>query len=303
MNRDTIIEYLKDDASKLDSFINLSDIDKKSLTDRLSNLLSEILSVTSFNMQVILKGEKGYIAYKFRDMHNQICKAAIKCEDVSCDSIYNIIIDIIDGIDAIDILNDTISDSGNTNIDVSYKWGKAATASIAYWDFDSIKVTTDYNALATLLEQYRKGTGRYINWIKDSMTDFMPKNTVEFIRDFNKLSLNIAIGSTLQYKDIADVFTASMLSREEVLNTIRNYNNSSEKQVLKSVDVVDTLGRFLVMLNWNVDYVTKSIETSLTSDSVIDLDNMTIITSPSICSRLEQKLRVTDSEIHSIFKN
>lgn len=289
MQRTDLIKLLGDDASGIESFTELGDIDRIALLDRVSTQINKVVNVNNFEASPVVKDSGVYIAYKFRNK-GDLCKAAIKCVagESNLDKLLSHILDITDGIEAINLLNEAIHSRDN-EVDIKLRWAKQAKASITYWEYTKLEIATSNESLSTILNEYRKGTDRFNTWVNEIVGNKSNLKLSDVLKD-SKLYLLDQLHIKIDTSNLEDTLVKCMLNRQDALKIMLDKRESNSKQTIKSLELIDGLGRFAAILIWKIDYTQKSITNYILDNTVLDLDSLEVVTNSAICSRIESRV-------------
>lgn len=288
---------------KLSSFESIVDVDKQIVTEVLTDIAS-LWEETDLSLNLAVKEGKYYILFKFKDTEGSICKGAYAVAMTEFkNSMYNLIDRIENGEKAVKTLNDALKKrqyEHGAPLNIAYKWNSSKQCSISDWDYNNIKIKLNDLSLDSLTAEYKKDTAgcNIENMVKELVWD---GNIVSFVRDFNKFTLHSKLGITFGSSEIERILTENMLNTSDVLDIVRKQSRVSGIQKFKSVFKVNELGKFLVILLWNVDYVKKSITTSIMGDKALDIENNRFISDHNLFSRIESRATISKEIIDSVF--
>lgn len=291
MLRDDILSLCKDELIGISGFI---DEDKPELFKQISDKINQEYSISQLKFLSSVRNGTQYIIYRFKDDNGRFCKSAIEVNhDTLVDDFVDHLYMIIAGCKAIQIINEAY-DEYRTNfgapMSIEYKWGRLKGCDIAYWDFNSIVVELSSKALEEILAQYDNGETAFKLKVESMIkkSDLGKQNIVEFIREFNNISIHQAFKLVKLDVDDTTLLTEHMISPEDAETIVHKNRNNSGNQRIQVLNIVKQLGTFLVLSYWDVDYADKTINISIVDDQVIDLDSASIISNYAILSRLEQ---------------
>lgn len=255
------------------------------------------------------RGSETYITYKFHDSRMNVCKSAfaITTDNVADTFIENMIY-VIDGCSAISYLNkaeDKYRADMGSIIDIHYQWGRTKYCSIGSWDYNKITIKLSADALNSLIELYSSSESAYSMQISSKMneSDLGKRNVIEFVKAFNTIPIHKFIGARLADEPIDKLLGQNMLGPDDAKRICKSNYGAKGVQSLIVMNTLSQLGIFVVLSKWRIDYDDKSISISLLEDKAIDLDSSSIVSNYALTSRIEQAIKLKDSEIAELFNN
>ena len=270
------------------SSMSTSEIDRANLLSSMAQKICECYDFSEFKLDIVTRGNVQYIIYKFNGFNNASCSGGFVYNYDTFDSdIASAVTDIIDGNDAINILNEIIEsdrDKLGGKVAVYFVWGRGPYCKVYDWDYSKIGIKISRDALANLLDNYREGAKSFRNEISSAVA---------------KSAIGKAINAKIEDIELINHLTRQMLNRNEAISYCKDHRSSGVIS-LQVVEIVQQLGVFVALANWVVDFKNKNISVSLINEQVIDVDNAEVISNYGICSRIEQIIGLSSDEINSI---
>ena len=290
-------------GNKLDAIISFNDANKQTINEILNNIAT-LWEAIDLSFDLISKDNKNYVIFKFRDSEGSICKGScvVTLEELAA-SIYGILDKIENGRKAIKVLNNAMKKrqyEHGAPLNINYKWSITKQCSIGDWDYNNIKIKLNDMALERLTEEFKKdGTGAEVEKMVAELV--WDGNIINFVREFDKFKLHAELGLSFGVCEVGKILTENMLGTSDVLSIIRKQSKVSGVQKFKSIFKVSELGKFLVILIWDVDYNKKSIVTSILGDKALDIENSRFISDYNLFSRIESRASISKEIIDSVF--
>lgn len=185
-----------------------SDIDRIQLFSEICQKLESNYNIEGIKIAIANKGGYDCIIYKFNGYNNAKCSAGFLYNaDTFDDDFASAICDIVDGKEAIKIINEAIDDchdkSGDTTV-VSYIWGKGPYCKVYDWDYENIKIKLSNKALKNILDNYRDGATSFSIEVTKAISDdrITKENILKIITNFNNFSFNKSIEAELWDKGL-----------------------------------------------------------------------------------------------------
>lgn len=290
------VEYSKSDLSKALSNMNIS----------LSNLVkTKINNVENFDIQHTFKDDTCIlsIAFKMWDIEDKISMSlGHDGYDKFLQSLTNIIYLIAEGTRAIRVLNDKINEIQNnkgSSVIIIYKWGIADRfCKVFDWDYDKLKIKLSKTAIMQLIDLVDDSSTKLEEYIQ--RTDWSV-SIKEYIAKFNRIPLHEKINAVIGKTDIDKILTENMLSVDDIVSIIGHSKGKSGIQEIKSVSMVNELGKFVVVAIWKVDYSKKSLSMQIMHNKVMDIENDRFISDRDILDRMEKKINISNELVERMF--
>lgn len=190
------------------------------------------------------------------------------------------------GSEAVDYLNDKIEDiQSNTKSSLAFSYMISMmdeNTDIYEWDYDKIKIRLSKKATIQLINKYRDGE------LDDCIekTDWSLK-LCDFVERFNSLQLHEAMNITLESSDIEKELIRNMVSSNDVKLVIDKIEKDAVTNI-KTVSLINELGKFIVICNWKVDRGKVSLD--IMDNKVLDIENNRFVCSRDIVDRLRDKI-------------
>lgn len=282
------------------SRVSCSVVERVTLLQDLSKKIASNFDIKNFGLDIQTRNNKNYILFKFESSHGLSSASGFEYNlDTFSDDMANIVLDIIDGNSAIDIINNALDDRANS-IELFYIWGRSINCEVSYWDYNKIAFKLSKVALDNMLRAYRSGTKSFeITVIKlINNLQLSGDSILNIISNFNDYEINKLFQAKLDELDLSYHLCHNMISREKAIDIAKSAKSNIKIRV---VDMIEQLGLFVSLSEWSIDVEAKDISISLIGDRVIDINAHDIISNYGICSRIEQFLKLKDSEKSLIF--
>ena len=284
-----------------------SSIDRMSYLEDISNKVSSEYGVDGLSFGIVTRNGIEYITYSFGGASHSKSAGGFKfnCSTFESD-IGNTMADIVDGYNALRIINDTIEnavDASGEKRSIYYTMSKAKVSSIYYWDYSHIGVKLSEKSTNIILKAFRSSENSFKLLIKSLVAkDGMYKdNIINFIRNFNTYEMHSKFDIVLESNNMSLELSKNMLSRDEAIQYISEFKSKKHLE-LYVVQIIEQLGVFIALAKWVVDFDSKDVSIYLKDEQVIDATNGEILSNYGICSRIEQILRLNDQEKELMFK-
>lgn len=294
-----------DELNSLSKY-DCSDIDRIQLFSEICQKLESSYNIEGMKIEVANRGGYDCVIYKFNGYNNTRCSAGFLYNtDTFDDDFANAVCDIVDGNEAVKIINEAIDDcrdkSGDTTV-VHFIWGKGPYCKVYDWDYETINFKLSNRALKNIIDNYRDGEKSFsIEVNKAVLKDRVTKeNILKIITNFNEFSFNKSIEAELWDKGLINHLTECLVDRESAIAVCRKRSNNNIIN-LRVAEIIEQLGTFIALANWRVDMQNKDISISLEGDKVIDVENAEFISNYNICARIEQIISLSDEEKSRIF--
>ena len=305
MLHEEVKQLCMDELNSLSKY-DCSDIDRIQLFSEICQKLESSYNIEGMKIEIANRGGYDCVIYKFNGYNNTRCSAGFLYNtDTFDDDFANAVCDIVDGNEAVKIINEAIDDcrdkSGDTTA-VHFIWGKGPYCKVYDWDYETINFKLSNRALKNIIDNYRDGEKSFsIEVNKAILKDRVTKeNILKIITNFNEFSFNKSIEAELWDKGLINHLTECFLVREEAIAVCCKQPDNSLIN-LRVVETINQLGTFIALANWRVDMANKDISITLVGDKVIDTDNAEFISNYNICARIEQIISLSDEEKRRIF--
>lgn len=301
----------------------LSDLNNESNMEKIKEAFSDLafqlenncdIRLSSLHIDLINKNDRIYIGIRFKDSNYFTCKDTweIRIDSDKENSILNEIKGlmeiVINGSKSIDILNKALIEHQRVysdNVLIQYKFGLSSkNCSLWDWDYSTLRFRLSKTSLLSLATLYAKDiSGKLIvELINESFNS--GNNIIESIKMFNNMELNNKIGAVLNTNDgVESILLENMLSTDDVMGLIKKQLSLSGVQEFKSVFLLKELGKFIVLLSWEVDYTKKLVKNKIVDEKVLDIENNRFISDPSIYSRIEHRVCIGDEVKAMLFES
>lgn len=304
------VSQIKSCASgvELANYCNGLDVDEIALVKALGNFgvsLSNLVkvqydNVAQFDTKYSVSNTKDGKQYSFK------FKFSISGTDYSTDfvlsqdgydkmlkDISNLVSIIIEGSKAVDELNKLIQDiqfNNGSAVQIIYRFGLDKFCMISSWDFDKINVRLGETAIMQLIElrdnDELEETVRQSDW---------QYTIVRFILNFNSIPFHKRINAINEITSFEGMLLENMLETDKIPFMVRCSRGNTGTQVIRTVSIIKELGKFLVLIDWYIDYSRKSISMSIVNDKVLDLEDDRFISDREIVNRIEKKIDIPEN--------
>lgn len=296
-----------DELNSLSKY-DCSDIDRIQLFNEICQKIESSYNIEGLQIERTTRGSNDCIIYRFYGYNNAICSAGFLYNaDTFDDDLANAICDIVDGNEAIKIINEAIDEcrdkSGDTTI-VHYIWGKGPYCKVYDWDYESINFKVSNKSLKSILDNYRDGATSFSIEVNKALSKdrITKENILKIITNFNNFYFNKSIEAEIWDKRLINHLAGCFVNRNEAIDICCKQPVNSLIN-LRVAEIINQLGTFIALANWRVDLKNKDISISLVGDKVIDTDNAEFISNYNICARIEQIISLSDDEKSKIFKD
>lgn len=304
------VSQIKSCASgvELANYCNGLDVDEIALVKALGNFgvsLSNLVkvqydNVAQFDTKYSVSNTKDGKQYSFK------FKFSISGTDYSTDfvlsqdgydkmlkDISNLVSIIIEGSKAVDELNKLIQDiqfNNGSAVQIIYRFGLDKFCMISSWDFDKINVRLGETAIMQLIEL------RDNNELEETVRQSDWQYTiVRFILNFNSIPFHKRINAINEITSFEGMLLENMLETDKIPFMVRCSRGNTGTQVIRTVSIIKELGKFLVLIDWYIDYSRKSISMSIVNDKVLDLEDDRFISDREIVNRIEKKIGIPEN--------
>lgn len=251
----------------------------------------DIANIPELKFNVTYKNNSAFLLFRFENQDSEVCKGGVKLEKDIINNISTLLNAIYKGCNAITYINSRLDDIRSANgiiLGIKYRWGYGQYAHIMNWDYDSVTVRLNRDAVEALSFPDDDTMRLYVDKMMDSITwEF---NIAEFISNFETFSLNKDLNLKLKYPDVASNMQDNMLSYKDIHDEVVKNISNTGMQTFKTVNIIKELGIFAALVKWNIDYKDKEAVAMIADDKVIDLENLRFISDHSLYSRIEQRV-------------
>lgn len=200
---------------------------------------------------------------------------------------------IIEGSKAVDELNKIIQDiqfNNGSSVQIVYRFGLDRFCMISSWDFDKINVRLGESSIMQLIEL--KDNNELEKAVRESDWQY---TIVKFILNFNSIPFHRQINAMNEVTSFEGMLLENMLETDKIPLMVRCSRRNTGTQIIRTVSIIKELGKFLVLIDWHIDYSRKSISMNIVNDKVLDLEDDRFISDREIVSRIEKKVSIPEN--------
>ena len=285
-----ILNRCKDELMMLSG----AEYNNKEALNKVAEKVSQYYGLDDLHIDIIDIADKTQIRYKFKDTEDLYSSYTIQINDISQISIVDAILDHLDYIikckSGIDILNNEWYNHRVENgdqINIKYQFGNNEYCDIGYWDYTNIVIRLSRqstNKIGYLYEQSEKSFRLKLNESMSKIGSII--SIIDIINGFENVDIHSLIEAKLESSDLDVLLTKNMITPDTLYSILNSKDIKAQNiQNIYVVDSINQLGKFVVLMKWIIE--NKSIHINLIDDQVIDVENKSIDSSLSICSRIE----------------
>jgi hypothetical protein len=246
------------------------------------------------------------VACKFEDIFGEICRGRFQLKDCTSEEICHLIKHkvglIIDGCRAVNIINNMLNQKAMAEggpMKVQFRWGDTQgdyNCQVVEWDYHKVHIKLNEVALVECINQYKsEGFQKLIESTK------IEYNPAKFLRTFNGTALAKQLKILVSDSDMGETLSKKALTTDDVVRIIRNTKYPDGVQYIQSVVIIEELGRFAALIEWNVNYATKKIAARVMDGKILDIEQDEFISDAQIYNRIRKRAVPSDIVLASIF--
>ena len=126
---------------------------------------------------------------------------------------------------------------------------------------------------------------------------------MSLIDTFDSIELHKELGAVLDNSDDVELLSRNMLTTDDVLSYIKEYSaeHTTGTQTITSFKVIDELGLFGVLVEWNIDYDSKTVDLHILDNKVLDIENKRVISDNTLCTRIYHRVNISQAIKDNLF--
>lgn len=269
----------------------------------LENKIRSELNIDNFSIDFEHRDDKLCIIYSFYHADNYKSRSGfIVNNDTFIDDLAKNIFDIHDSLKALTILNslESIKFDNKSKIQIEYVWGNSIYSRIYYWDYNKIVISLSRESNQRLLDIYRDGEETFKLKINEMInSEIHNLNIVKAINSLSDTVLGKQLG--IKFESSLDIeLLRCMINRADAIKICR-YSDKKSNIKMQVVENINQLGNFIVLCDWDINFKKKKIDIKIRDEKVIDIAENDIISNYTICSKIEQSIKLSDIENDNIF--
>lgn len=208
---------------------------------------------------------------------------------------------MIEGAKAVNKLNEfiqSIQAINGSSVQIIYRWGMDSKfCMISSWDFDKINVRLSCPSITQLIEL--NNNNELEKLVAESDWAF---TIVKFITNFNSIPFHKRIDAVDEITSFEGMLFQNMLETKQIPLMVRYSRANTGTQEVRTVSIIKELGKFLVLVDWRIDYSRKSISMHIVNDKVLDIEDDRFISDREIVDRIEKRVNIPENTRNKLFE-